>query len=462
MTAPSVTHHGDGAEPHSVDVVVVGAGLAGLMTARLLRDRGLSTTVVEARDRVGGRLLSENVGGATFDLGGQWIGPAQRRMHALVAELGIETFPTYASGKSVLEADGKLSRYSGDIPRLNPLTLLSLQRAAKTANRAATTVDVIDPAATARADELDSQTLATWRAEVMRSKVGRAILDAGLRVVFGAETDEISALWALYYIHQSHTVDELVGVVGCAQETRFATGAQTLPNRLAAELGDAVRLSTPVRRIRQDADGVNVFSDHHTIRARRVVFAAPPAVADRVDWGPALPSDRAIVSQRMPMGATTKHIFIYSEPFWRNEGLSGEAVLTSGPVSVIFDNCSSDGSVPALLAFSVGNQARTMARLSIADRRHAISEAVGRCFGPRAMQFVEHREQDWQAEEWTRGCPTGNFPPGVLRHFGPSLRAPWGRVHWAGTESAREFCGFMEGAVESAERVVDEIATDNT
>lgn len=443
--------------PNEVDVVVVGAGIAGLSAARSLANDGVNVVVLEARDRVGGRTESREFAGATFDVGGQWIGPAQKRMLALVDEMGIETFPTYHQGESVVVVDGKRSTYRGDIPKLNPFTLLALQNAASGTNRLAKRVNVDHPDLTPKAAKFDAQTLATWRKRNIPSKAGQAILDAGLRVVFGADPSELSMLWALYYISQSNTVDELIGIEGCAQETRFVHGAQTVSIKLAEQLGDRVKLSSPVRAIHQDEDSVTVVSDVDHWRAKRVIVALAPTMTAGIAHSPDLPSQRAQLVQRMPMGATTKCLAIYDRAFWREAGLSGEAVMTNGPLAVAFDNTSSDGSVPALLGFSVGSLARDLAKLSPTARKESVLGALAECFGPKARHPIEYHEKNWQEDPWSQGCPTGNFGPGTLLQFAPALREPVGRIHWAGTETASEFCGFMEGAVESAERAVAEV-----
>lgn len=444
--------------PEDVDVVVVGAGIAGLSAARELVSADFSVAVLEARDRVGGRTESREFAGATFDVGGQWIGPAQKRMQSLVKELDIETFPTYHSGESVVVVDGKRSTYRGDIPKLNPFTLLALQNAASGTNRLAKRVDVAHPERTPKAAKLDAQTLATWRKRNIPSKAGQAILDAGLRVVFGADPSELSMLWALYYISQSNTVDELIGIEGCAQESRFVNGAQTVSVKLAEQLGDRVKLSSPVRSISQTEESVTVSTDTGEWKAKRVIVALAPTMTAGITHSPDLPSARAQLVQRMPMGATTKCLAIYDRAFWREAGLSGEAVMTTGPLAVAFDNTSADGSVPALLGFSVGSLARDLAKLSADDRRTAVLDALASCFGPKARNPIEYHEKNWQEDPWSKGCPTGNFGPGTLLQFADALSEPVGRVHWAGTETAQEFCGFMEGAVESAERAVAEVS----
>lgn len=440
-----------------VDLVVVGAGISGLVAARAAQSAGLSVVVLEARDRVGGRTESRDFAGATFDVGGQWIGPAQTRMQALVREFNIRTFPTYHAGDSVVVVGDKRTTYRGDIPKLNPFTLLALQNAVRVTNKLGRTVDFHNPSLTPHAAKYDEQTLAAWRARTVPTQTGQAILDAGLKVVFGADASEISMLWALNYIGQSNTVDELIGIEGCAQETRFTDGAASISTALAATL-ESVHLNQPVRSIDESSAGhVDVSTDTATWRARKVIVAMAPALAAGISFRPDLPSARAQLVQRMPMGATTKFFVVYERAFWREAGLSGEAVMTDGPLAVAFDNTSADGSVPMLLGFSVGGLARNLARLDPQTRQQQVLEALARCYGPQALHPVEFHEKDWQADPWSRGCPTGNFGPGAFRQFASSLREPVGSVHWAGTETATEFCGFMEGAVAAGERAAHEV-----
>jgi monoamine oxidase len=440
----------------TVDVVVVGAGLAGLTAARALHRSGRTVAVLEARERPGGRLLSKQIHGATFDVGGQWIGPQHWRMRALVREFHLATFPTHTHGRKVLSTPGKRSTHKGTIPRIAPWKLALLQNAAWSIDRLARR-SVHLPSGSPRAQTLDNLTFAAWAERYVPSTSAREIMYSGLKVIFGADPGELSMLWCLEYVRQSGGIMPLLETEGGTQDTRFVAGAQSVPIALARELRGMIAYDTPVERIAQHGKTVEVSATKRSWTTRHVIVAVPPALTNQISFTPDLPSQRAQLVQRMPMGATIKALAIYDSAFWRSQGLSGEAVMTDGPVSVTFDNSSHDDAVSALVGFCVGRNARNLADLSASDRQVAVLQAFSKCFGPRAKQPLAYEEQDWQAERWTRGCPTGNFEPGTMAQFAPALREPIGRIHWAGTETATEFCGFMEGAVESGHRTAAQI-----
>jgi len=443
--------------PDQVDVVIVGGGLSGMSAARRLHDRDVSVAVLEARDRVGGRTWSKQIGKGTFDVGGQWLGPTQDRVASLARELNIGTFPTYHQGKKLLDVDGKLSTYKGDIPKLPLIDLVELQLLTMRFNRMAKNVPLANPAAARGAEKLDGMSLETWKRRNIRSRKIRGLIDAATRVVFGAEPSELSLLHFLFYSRAGGNFLNLCEIDGGAQQDRFVTGAQSLSTGLADKLGDRVCLSAPVRQIRQSDDGAVVVTDRGETRAKYVVVAMPPALVGRIQYDPALPAGRDQLTQRVPMGSTVKCLVTYDEPFWRAAGFSGEVVCTGGPVTVWFDNCSHDNAQPALVGFVVGKAARTWAQRSEADRRRALTQSLTRYFGSRAGEPSEIVEQDWSAEPWTRGCPVGVVPPGVLSTFGTTLRQPVGRLHWAGTETATVWNGYLEGAIEAGERAAREV-----
>jgi monoamine oxidase len=440
------------------DVIVVGAGLAGLMAARQLGAAGRGVIVVEARDRVGGRTVNASIGaGKITEMGGQWVGPTQDRLLALASELGVETFPTHHQGHNLLELGGKLRRYKGTIPRLAPHVLLSIQRARRRLRRASARVPADAPWTAPKAADLDSQTLASWLGKSVRVKKARRLLEVATGTVMGTGTAELSALWMLSYVSSAGGFDALIDVEGGAQQDRFVGGSQRIAQRLAEELGEDVVLSSPVRRIAQDGGGLDVEADGFAARAHRVIVAIPPPLAARISFAPSLGGRRDQLTQRMTHGALTKCAAVYPEPFWREQGLSGQAVSDRGPVTTTFDNSPPDGAPGVLLGFIAGAEAIRHARRSEADRRRLVLECFERLFGEQAAKPGIYLETAWAEEEWSRGGPVCSFTPGSLVPYGEALRQPAGRIHWAGAETATVWTGYMDGAVRSGERAAEEV-----
>lgn len=448
------------AERLDVDVCVVGAGLAGLSAARELTRGGRSVVVLEARDRVGGRVWNHTFGdGTVVELGAQWIGPTQDRMYALVEELGLETFPTYNEGENVMRFSGRVSRYRGNIPRISPFVLADMAQAQSRFDRLAKRVPLDEPWTAEDAIEWDGQTFASWIERRARTKGARELFALYAEAVFAAEPSDFSLLHALFYTHAGGGVDMLSGVANAAQQDRIVDGSQVIPIAMSKELGDSVRLSQPVRAIEHGADGVTVTTDALDVRAGHVVVAVPPLIAGRIRYEPALPPYRQQLTQRLPMGSVIKFHAMYDEPFWRDDGLTGQATGDRGPVKVAFDNSPPSGSPGVLLGFLEGAHARELGKISASDRRGVVLASLAEYFGPRALQPTDFVELDWATEEWTGGCYGAHFPTGVWTQFGPALREPIGPIHWAGTETAAEWNGYMDGAVRSGERVAAEILT---
>jgi monoamine oxidase len=440
------------------DVAIVGAGLAGLAAAQVLERAGTTVVVLEARDRVGGRLESIDLGGGVWmDVGGQWIGPTQDRLAALAHEFDAETFPTYTAGENTVEYRGRLVRYTGTIPKLGPRVLADIGQAMLRLDRMAAKVPLEAPWAAARAGEWDSQTTWSWMRRNMATRAGRSMLEIAVKAVWAAMPADVSLLHLLFYIRSAGSMDLLLDTEGGAQQDRFTEGAGTLAGRLGESLGDRVVLSAPVRRIEHHPDGVTAVADGVALRARRAIVAVPPTLAGRISYDPPLPGYRDQLTQRMPMGAVIKCLAVYDEPFWRHEGLSGEAVSVDGPVTMMFDNSPPGGSPGVLVAFLEGHWARELGRADPAQRRTAVLGALARVFGPRAASPERYLDKSWADEEWSRGCYVGFTPPGVLTAFGPAIRDPVGPIHWAGTETATVWNGYMDGAIQSGERAALEV-----
>jgi monoamine oxidase len=445
-------------------VVVVGAGLAGLAAARRLVARGHEVTVVEARERVGGRteglVLAD---GTPLELGGAWLGEGHARMYALVGELGLSTFRTWNDeGQLLLDLQGKRSRMKpvkGAVPRLSPFALADLAQGLLRFARLAARTDLERPWRTPGADVLDGQTWESWIRRNLRTKVGRAYFHVACEAVWAAEASDVSLLHALFYTHSNADLDTLLSVDRGAQQDRVVGGSVLVADAMAAALGERVVLGRPVRRIEHDGSGVRVMArDGSEYRGDAAIVTLPPTLAGRLEYDPPLSSWRDQLTQRMPAGSVIKAYALYPEPFWREDGLNGQAASDAGPVKVTFDTSPPSGTPGVLLGFLEGKEARMWARRSQAERREAVLGCFVRYFGRAAARPEQYVERDWMAEEFTRGCYGAHFAPGVWTSYGEAWRAPIGRLYWAGAECAPQWNGYMEGAVRSGDAAAEAVA----
>ena len=441
------------------DVCVVGAGLAGLTAARRLSQAGRSVVVLEARDRVGGRVWTKTSrDGVPVDMGGCFVGPHHDRMRALAKEMGVATFTTFVDGDNVLATGGRVRRYRGDIPRVSPLALLSAGQAIVRMNAMAKKVPVDAPWDAPRAAEWDSLSVRAWlSAARVPTRVARDLIEATVRACFAADLSEVSLLNWLFLARSAGGIESLMNVAGGYQDAQFDGGVGQIPDAMAAELGAAVELGSPVTAVRQTADRVEVTGDGVAVSARRVVLALPRALAAGIRFDPVLPADHALLIHQVPAGTEVKMVAIYDAPFWRDDGVSGATVATDDEIEVTLDTGQPNHSQGVVAGYSAGPRARALAALGEGERRAVFVRMLTRRLGPAAASPVEVMEQNWAEEQWTRGCSMGHFPTGVLTQYGRRLREPVGRLHWAGTETASTSYGAMDGAVRSGERVCAEI-----
>ncbi len=455
-----------------VDVVVVGAGLAGLSAARELTRAGRSVLVLEARDRVGGRTLNHPLpGGYHGDMGGTWIGPTQDRIAAMARAYGVHAFDQPDTGSQVYYANGIRRTYSDSSPlgvvppdpTIDGDVVLLVERL----DQMATEIPIGRPWDAPHASDWDRQTLETWIRGTTVNPETLRIASAAFEALVGAEIREVSLLFAVDYIATATdgstygTFERLIDTRGGAQAQRFVEGAQEISIRMAGDLGPGrVQLQAPVRRISQDRSGATVTSDAGSFRARHVVVAIPPHLAARIDYDPLLPSRRDQLTQRLGSGSLIKVEAFYERPWWRDLGLTGAAVSDVGPAKTTFDVSPEDGKIGGLLGFVGGDEARQWTGNPEGLKKAVLENFVTFFGSTKALHPTSIEVQDWTTERWSRGCPVAVAGPGVLTEFGESIAAPIGRIHWAGTETATYWHGYMDGAVRSGERAAAEILAE--
>jgi len=446
-------------DTRTCDVVVIGAGASGLAAGSALKTAGIDFLVLEARDRVGGRTYSHTLNnGVTIDLGGQWVAPTQGRVQALARDLGLHIFPSYDEGDRIILQDGKADRLVDLAPSIDEEVAADIFQVREKMEALAASIPLEAPWTHPDAETLDRLTYAGWLDQNMTTERGRWRMKFLGPSVFSVDACELSMLHVAFYFGAAGGVETLTATRGGGQDSRFAQGMQGLSIGMAKALGDRVLLNQVVGSVRQDADGVRVLTDDLEVRARYVIVALPPALAGRLRYAPPLTAARDLLTQRMPMGTAIKMMLVYDTPFWREEGLSGMAVSDRDVPQLMYDNSPEDGSSGILLGFTEGIPARRWLLEAPETRRaEAIRTAVD-CFGPKAANPSEFIELSWTEEEFSRGCYAGTMPPGAWISYGAALREPVGRIHWAGTESATCWAGYVEGALQAGERAAAEIA----
>ncbi|PVD19101.1 hypothetical protein C0Q70_21660 [Pomacea canaliculata] len=412
-----------------------------------------------------------------LDLGAGYVGPTQNRLLRLAREYGVKTYCTHEREDVVCRRNGVSKRYKDGIfpPTGSFLSWLDLNNMVRLLDSMCRervwqtwSMTKCGPGACAgsvespRAREWDTMTVQQFLDAHLWTRSALETMKAYVNVNVTSEPHEVSLLWFLWYLASAGGPLRIFATSNGGQERKFIGGSQQISEGLVQTIGkEKVLLSTQVCKIEQKGTGVSIYDmGGHEYQASHCIVALAPPLQTRITWLPSLPARRNQMLQRLPMGSVIKTFVYYKTPFWRHKGLCGSAFIYDEEelVSITLDHVQHDGSHPALMGFVLADRARACGDMRVEERKRQICELYAKVFqSEEALEPVHYEEKNWAADEWSGGCYTVMMPPGLLTIFGEEIRAPVGRVHWAGTETASQWTGYMEGAIQAGERAAREI-----
>jgi monoamine oxidase len=440
-----------------VDVVVVGAGMAGMLAARSLLRQGKKVVVLEARDRVGGRVKPGKLAGHPIDAGGMWVGPTQTRLLELIKEYGLHTTPQFENGKDVSDLNGKRTLADREAPGFDSETQADYDRVMGELNHLSSQVPLEAPWTMPRAEEFDDMTVEDWFESKTKNKPLLGFFQLTTRGVFTADPFQMSFLYFLFYLHSGDNFDTLNGYENAAQAFLVKETMHHVAVRVAEDLGKAIVMAAPVTTIAQDASGVTVSTEKGEWSGDYAIVAVPLPLSVRFAYHPALPAERDLLAQHMPMGSVIKYWVAYEKPFWRERGLNGLTWSDAPPTAGFCDASPPEGGPGFLVGFIEAHNALKWTGRPMEERKKLIVERIVSLLGPEGANPIDYEDQDWPSDPWSRGCYGASMGPGVMTTVGRVIRQPHGRVHWAGTETSTKWMGYVEGAIRSGERAAEEV-----
>ncbi|KAM7045707.1 amine oxidase [flavin-containing] A-like isoform 1-T2 [Molossus nigricans] len=451
------------ASGHMFDVIVVGGGISGLSAAKLLTEHGVNVLVLEARDRVGGRTYTiRNKHVDYVDVGGAYVGPTQNRILRLSKELGLKTYKVNVNERIVQYVKGKTYPFRGAFPPVwNPIAYLDYNNLWRTMDNMGKEIPADAPWNAPHAEEWDRITMKELIDKICWTQTAKQFASLFVNINVTSEPHEVSALWFLWYVKQCGGTTRIFSVTNGGQERKFVGGSGQVSELIMSRLGDRVKLSRPVTSVDQSGDNIIIETlNHEVYECKYVISAIPPTLTAKIHFIPELPPERNQLVQRLPMGAIIKCMMYYKEAFWKKKDYCGCMIIQDeeAPISITLDDTKPDGSLPAIMGFILARKAVQLAKLQKDQRKKIICELYSKVLGSEeALQPVHYEEKNWCEEQYSGGCYTAYFPPGIMTQYGRVIREPVGRIYFAGTETATHWSGYMEGAVEAGERAARSI-----
>ncbi|XP_049727233.1 amine oxidase [flavin-containing] A [Elephas maximus indicus] len=448
---------------HMFDVVVIGGGISGLSAAKLLAEHEVNVLVLEARDRVGGRTYTVRNEHVNYvDVGGAYVGPTQNRILRLSKELGLKTYKVNVSERLVQYVKGKTYPFRGAFPPVwNPIAYLDYNNLWRTMDNMGKEIPADAPWDAPHAEKWDKMTMKDLIDKICWTKTARQFAYLFVNINVTSEPHEVSALWFLWYVKQCGGTTRIFSITNGGQERKFVGGSGQVSERIMDLLGERVKLRCPVSSIDQSGENIIIETlNHEVYECRYVISAIPPPLTSKIHFRPELPSERNQLIQRLPMGSIIKCMMYYREAFWKKKDYCGCMIIEDeeAPISITLDDTKPDGSLPAIMGFILARKSHRFAKLHKEIRKRKICELYAKVLGSQeALQPVHYEEKNWCEEQYSGGCYTAYFPPGIMTQYGRVIRQPVGKIYFAGTETATQWSGYMEGAVEAGERAAREI-----
>ncbi|KAG8450493.1 hypothetical protein GDO86_002958 [Hymenochirus boettgeri] len=445
------------------DVIVIGGGISGLSAAKLLFESGLKVVVLEARDRVGGRTHTiRNKDVQYVDVGGAYVGPTQNRILRVAKELGVKTYKVNVSQRFIHHIKGKTNAFYGSFPpSWNPFVNLDYNHLWRTIDEWGKEIPEDAPWKAPHAAEWDKMSMKEFIEKVCWTKAAKRFAQLFVNVNVTSEPQQVSLLWFLWYTKLCGGTSRMFSVTNGGQERKFVGGAGQISEKIMDRLEGRVKLQSPVVRIDQSGGNVIVETLPHEIyQAKYVISAIPPILTTKIHFNPELPATRNQLIQRLPMGSVIKCMMYYKEAFWRKMDYCGAMYIENenAPVEITLDDTKPDGTFPAIMGFILSRKATSLAQLSKEERKRRICEYYAKALGTEeALHPVYYEEKNWCEEQYSGGCYTTYFPPGIMTQYGSVIRQPVGRIFFAGTETSTQWSGYMEGAVQAGERAAREV-----